>query len=106
MQAKLVNETGTDETTALKLELNERTWELEQLLKDADSKPYPVPEHDPETEKWIDLDGTQSIFLRVTYTAHASESALTDINFFNVTSKQEASFVSAPHDSNLRWIWV
>jgi hypothetical protein len=56
-----------------------------------EAKPYAVPDHDSDSEKWIDLDGTKSIYLRVIYTgvneSNANEIALTDINFFNVTSK-------------------
>ena len=35
------------------------------------------------TEKWIDLDGSNTIFLRVTYAAESAR-PITDINFYRI----------------------
>ena len=39
------------------------------MLADVDCQPYPLPAYSEETEKWVDLDGTKSIYLRMVYGA-------------------------------------
>lgn len=56
------------------------------------SKPYPVPEHDPSSEKWVDLDGTNTFFLRMLF--GSKKEPITEVNFFNITTKSDARFVS------------
>lgn len=49
-------------------------------------EPYPVPNHDPRKESWIDLDGTKNFYLRLVY---GDKNPITDINFFYITQKTE-----------------
>ncbi len=30
-------------------------------------EPFSVPEHDPDREKWVDLDGTKCFYLRLIF---------------------------------------
>ena len=56
------------------------------------SKPYPVPSHDNSKEKWLDLDGTQTFYLRIIF--GKIPNPVTEINFFNITTKSDEKFVN------------
>lgn len=56
-----------------------------------ENRAYPVPSHDCQNEKWIDLDGTQTIYLKLTF----GEQPITEVNFFNITAASDTAFVSA-----------
>jgi hypothetical protein len=56
------------------------------------SKPYPVPEHNPYEEKWVDLDGSNTFYLRMIF--GTSKDPITEVNFFNITTKSDSRFVS------------
>jgi hypothetical protein len=47
-------------------------------------KPYAVPLHDKSKEKWIDLDGTQSVFLRLSFERSPGKKPVSEVNFFNI----------------------
>ena len=77
----------------LALALNKQIADLETELKqlEPDNLPYPMPNYDSQAEKWIDLDGTQTVFLKITY----GEQPITEVNFFNITSASDTAFVRA-----------
>jgi len=43
-------------------------------------------------EKWLDLDGTQTFYLRIVFGNELQP--ITEINFFNITTKSDLEFVS------------
>ena len=53
--------------------------------------PYEVPAHNPDKEKWIDLDGTQNFYLRLFY---GNSNPITDLNFYYIAQKHEHKLVS------------
>ncbi len=65
-----------------------------ELMQLDSSKPYPVPQHDPFAEKWVDLDGTNTFFLRMIF--GNLKDPITEVNFFNITTKSDVRFVSYP----------
>lgn len=66
--------------------------QLSEMLKDPNCAPYEVPNYDSLTEKWVDLSGKKSIYLRLMY---GSENPITEVNFFNIKSTSDTTFVSA-----------
>lgn len=42
--------------------------------------------YNKQTEKWIDLDGTNTIFLRVIY---GSQKPITDLNFYRIKHEKD-----------------
>lgn len=36
-------------------------------MKMPENRPHQIPDYNSESEKWIDLDGTQSIYLRMIF---------------------------------------
>lgn len=64
----------------------------EELSGRPEMQPHPVPNYTPSQEKWIDLDGRQSIYLKLTY--GTSNQPITEVNFFNISTKDETKVVS------------
>ena len=62
------------------------------MLKQPELKSYPVPDHQRDQEKWIDLDGTGNFYLRLIY--GETPNPITEVNFFYIQSKNDSYFVS------------
>ena len=63
------------------------------MLDASINEPYPVPNYNPNKEKWIDLDGTKNFYLKLTY---GTTNPITDINFYYIASRNnEHRIVSA-----------
>ena len=52
------------------------------MLKQPELASYKIPEHSPEAEKWIDLDGSSNFYLRLIYGETAKP--ITEVNFFYI----------------------
>ena len=73
-------------------ELNQLLQKEITLMAQLDSKPFPVPGYDPDREKWIDLDGSKTFFLRLIFGDKLAP--ITEVNFFNITTSHDHKFVS------------
>ena len=85
---RVVNSQDRIDAKELKL-LQKKEIEMSKIQQ---FQPCPVPDYDPEKEKWLDLDGTQSIYLRVIF--GNQNQPITDLNFFNIQSKYDNKIVS------------
>jgi len=65
-------------------------------------EPYEVPRHDPDKEKWVDLDGTRNFFLHLTY---GTNNPITDINFYYIAQKHEHK-LAVPAKENMQLVPV
>ena len=54
------------------------------FLAKEETQPYAQPMYDFEQEKWLDLDGTRSFFLRLIF---GSKNPVTEVNFHYISSK-------------------
>lgn len=83
---------SAEERKFMQEKLSELLVQEQQFLKTPDAQPYPVPKFDSTREKWIDLDGSKTIYLRLIF---GSEKApITEVNFFNITTSMDHRFVS------------
>jgi hypothetical protein len=56
----------------------------ESILNEPNNLPHSQPHFDFDQEKWIDLDGTSSFFLRLIY---GDNNPITEVNFHYISSK-------------------
>lgn len=63
------------------------------------SKPYPVPSYNPQKEKWLDLDGTMSFYLKIIF--GESQRPITEVNFFHISTSSNSKFVSIIKSYNI-----
>ena len=76
---------------------------LKQTMLDKSfNEPYPVPNYDPNKEKWIDLDGTRNFFLRLFF---GNNNPITDLNFYYIAQKHEHK-LAVPVKDNLSLVPV
>lgn len=61
-----------------------------------------MPAHDPDRERWIDLDGTKNFFLHLTF---GSSNPITDINFYYIAQKHEHK-LAVPARENMELVPV
>jgi hypothetical protein len=54
------------------------------FLAKEENHPYPQPMYDLDSEKWLDLDGTKSFYLRLVY---GNKNPVTEVNFHYISSK-------------------
>jgi hypothetical protein len=82
------------------MQIKNLQYKEEELAARPDMQPYALPNFNPNEEKWIDLDGTKSIYLKVVFgNKHAP---ITEINFFNITTSEDAKFVSQSSTNSFR----
>lgn len=78
-------------------QMSELEREHAALMRTEESRAYKIPDYNPNVEKWVDLDGTQTMYLRMVYgngTSNDDQQPITEINFFNITSGSDSQFVS------------
>ena len=85
---------GSQAREKLDTQIENLLFREEELSKRPENQPYPVPQYNSLQEKWIDLDGTKSIYLKLTF--GSTNQPITEVNFFNISTKDETKVVRSP----------